>query len=263
MQAGAEVDNEDKNGWTPLCCAASNGHTECARRLLQVCVTCSCVALPPVPSADQITLYCLYMTSAPCEWVSIPILLSTVIGPQLGRENLLHRLYWSGPLPSASDTFCVEEAAEVFGRHMPACWHRACWRPPPCKPPTGSKKTHPLPTPTFFSGRGCAPGGSCGQLLYCPAPHTPTGCFAFPSCSPSHALEWPLSRYGEQTQGSFSLTFSLKSSVSLAIITMAAKPSHDFEIFSGQDGVDENQVGSSVRRWSWSFPPDFRAEGRQ
>ena len=189
MQAGAEVDNEDKNGWTPLCCAASNGHTECARRLLQVCVTCSCVALPPVPSADQITLFCLYMTSAPCEWVSIPILLSTVIGPQLGRENLLRRLYWSGPLPSASDTFCVKEAAEVFGRHMPACWHHVhAGGPLPANPPLAPRKLIHCQPLLFFRLRLCTRGFLWSTIVL-PRPSHPNRLLCHSKLFPKPCLE--------------------------------------------------------------------------
>ena len=59
MQAGAEKETKDNDALTPLNYAAANGHIECVDRLLQVCVTCSCFALPFVPSADQVTLLCL------------------------------------------------------------------------------------------------------------------------------------------------------------------------------------------------------------
>ena len=72
MQAGAEVDSKADNGMTPLSNAASNGHVECADQLLRVCVTCSCVALPCAPSADQVTLFCLFVSFAAGDRVSIP-----------------------------------------------------------------------------------------------------------------------------------------------------------------------------------------------
>ena len=64
IQAKAEVEAKCNKGNTPLNHAAANGHIACVDRLLQVCVTCSCFALPLVPSADQDTLFCLFVSFA-------------------------------------------------------------------------------------------------------------------------------------------------------------------------------------------------------
>ena len=67
MQAGAEVDLKNDDGWTPLNNAAEGGHIECVDRLLRVCATCSCFALPFVPSAHQVSLFFLIVGFGSCE----------------------------------------------------------------------------------------------------------------------------------------------------------------------------------------------------